>query len=288
MKKYINPLKLGLLIAVLANTYPVNADITADVNAATASSTDPAQQAAAVAAAVANAIKNAPSDAVSITSEAVKAAPGFANDIVRSGADSVKSILISVSNKNTGANLDRQVLNFVNSVVSRTVQGDPANSAAIVTAAITYFPQNAAAIVTTAVTASPANAAAIVTAAVTASPTNAAAITTAATTAAPSQARAIARAATSVAPATAANDIAAAAIAVVAPSENTTNQAAQTAGIVIAVATVIATNECKGSTDASCFNKAFEKEKTKIASTTSDPGATNTAIKVIEKANSPT
>ena len=272
MKKYINPLKLGLLIAVLANTCPVYADITADINKAKASSTDPAKQANAVALAVANAIAKSPKNAVAITSAAVKdAAPGLFNEIVKSAAEAVKLNLTKTTTL-TGAALETQVANFLKAFVNVAIKADPSNAPAIVTAAIKALPQKAEEI---------SKAAFVSFKESTGDPRNIVAITAAAVKASPADSTSnITADAIRTAPASLDNDIVIAAV-TTQNSENTVSSTVQVAYIIVKAAEAIATAECKG--NETCYKQKYEEAKNVLENKTSDPADIKKTVVVIEK-----
>lgn len=299
MKKYIYPIKLGLLIAILVNSYSANADISIDATTSQASTDLILDAASTLLGPGSQTTKDSSVNSAFISIQ------GLIPTVLDKASASEKSaaaerVITTIIQKiNTSNKSPEDKAQAIALLVGQASKAFPEYAASFTTAAVTAAPTLATDITSAAVAAAPAQARAITNAAVSIVPSQALVITTAATNAAPGQAGAITRGAADAAPAQAAA-IAAAANAASAPapaadantpppsSESTVAQRQLTAEIIVAAATSQAASECAGSAVANCFSNAFKAKTTELAAqTTSAPAKDILAVVDVVIKNNP-
>jgi len=284
MKKYTYPIKLGLLIAVLVNSYSANAEVSIDATTAQASTDLILDAATTLLGSGTQTTKDSGvNSAFTSIQSLIPSVLNNASSPTEKSAAAELVITTIIQNIKASGKSEAEKNQAIALLVGQASKAFPEYAANFTTAAVTAAPTLATDITSAAVAAAPGQARAITNAAVSIVPSQALVITTAATNAAPGQAGAITRGAADAAPAQAAA-IAAAANAAAAPapaadantpppsSESTVAQRQLTAQIIVAAATSAAASECAGSHVANCFNTVFKAKTTELAAqTTSIP-----------------
>ena len=299
MKKYTYPIKLGLLIAVLVNSYSANAEVSIDATTAQASTDLILDAATTLLGSGTQTTKD------SGVNSAFTSIQGLIPPVLDKASATEKKaaaelvITTIIQNIKASGKSEAEKNQAIALLVGQASKAFPEYAANFTTAAVTAAPTLATDITSAAVAAAPGQARAITNAAVSIVPSQALVITTAATNAAPGQAGAITRGAADAAPAQAAA-IAAAANAAAAPapaadantpppsSESIVAQTQLTAQIIVAAATSEAASQCAGSTVANCFNTVFKAKTTELAAqTTSTPAKDILAVVDVVIKNDP-